>query len=240
MKKNNVITLIAIALASICQTSCIMYHPHNVDLPLLQERGDLRIEGSISASLPTLAGTSANLSVAYAVLPNVGVTAYGTLGDMQNRYGQLGAGTFWPLTPHTVLEAYVGYGGGYSYHTNTRTTGVKRVVEGPYSLMFTQLDYGWAGIADETMDVAFGIKSGLLNSHWTNNLYDTTGVAMNDPETLERPFFLLEPQVQFRVGGPHLKFSINMAYAVIFDWPTDNEFFNYERLSISAGINYRF
>jgi len=240
MKRKNIILLIVIVLAGLFPASCIMYHPHNIDLPLLQEQGDLRVEASAATSLPTLAGTSVNLSAAYALLPHVGLTAYGSLTEWNNRYGQLGVGTFWPLSTYTVLEAYVGYGGGYSHHMNKRVDRDYRVVEGPYSLMFSQVDFGWAGLADETIDVGVGIKSGLLNSHWSNTLYDSTDVATAEPEMLERPFFLLEPQAMFRVGGPHVKFSLNLAYAFIFDWPTDNDFFNYERLSISAGVNLNF
>lgn len=240
MKKRNIISFMVIALTALIPASCIMYHPHNIDLPLLQEQGDLRVEASAATTLPTLAGTSANLSAAYGLLPHVGVTAYSSLTERNNLYGQLGVGTFWPLGTYTVLEAYVGYGGGYSHHQNKRNNGMYRVVEGPYSLMFSQVDFGWAGLADETIDVGVGIKSGLLNSHWSNTLYDTTDVATAEPEMLERPFFMLEPQAMFRVGSPLVKFSLNLAYAFIFDWPSDNDFFNYERLSISAGINLNF
>ncbi len=240
MKNKSYISLIVILLAATIPTSCIMYRPHNVDIPLLQEQGDLRVDASVSTTFPTLTGTAANLSAAYAVLPNVGVTGYGTLSDWSNRYGQLAAGTFWPVSTHAVFEAYVGYGGGHSHHKNTQSNGLTRIVKGPYSLFFSQINFGWAGLGKDVFDAGIGLKSGLLNSHWSNNLFDADNVVQNDNEMLERPFFLMEPQLVLRVGSPTIKFSLNIAYSYIPDWPTYNAFFNYERISVSAGVNLKF
>ena len=33
-------------LATLLCASCVVYHPHNTDIPLLREQGDLHVDGS--------------------------------------------------------------------------------------------------------------------------------------------------------------------------------------------------
>ena len=59
-------------------------------------------------------------------------------------------------------------------------------------------------------------------------------------ENLLGSHYLIEPQLMLRIGGQKVKFSINVSYAYLTDWPTDNNFFNYERFSASLGLHFRF
>ena len=44
----------------------------------------------------------------------------------------------------------------------------------------------------------------------------------------------------FRFGWPNFKFSFNFAFAALGGWPTDDNYFNYDRFSAGFGIHYKF
>ncbi len=217
-------------------TSCVMYHPHNVDIPLLEKKGDLRIDGSVNMTFPLLDGTGANATVSWAPLNMLGVQAAGSLSDPHNYQVQAAIGTYhgWGLS---VLECYIGAGTGHSYYEFSNKN---RHVGGQYNLMFSQINFGWNHLADDAIDFGFGIKAGLLTPDWTKESFNESTQTWTTDFNHTDPHFLIEPQLMFRAGGEHLKFSINVAYSALSDWPTDDDNLNYTRLSISLGLNYKF
>lgn len=236
MKRNVFFLLVIISLGLLCNTSCVMYHPHNVDIPLLEQKGDLHIDGSVNMTFPLLDGTGANATVSWAPLNMLGVMASGSISDPQNYHVQAAAGTFYGWGK-SVLECYFGAGTGHSYYMFSNKN--KRV-GGQYNLFFSQIDFGWNHLADDVIDVGVGFKAGLLNPNWIKETFDANTELWSTEQTHTDAHFLIEPQLVFRAGGEHLKFSINLAYSFIDGWPTENDNFNYVRFSAGIGIHYKF
>lgn len=221
-------------------SSCVVYSPHNADIPLLYERGQLQIDGSASMSVPLFAVPALNASVAYSPLNHVAVQGAASLSALNSIYAQGAVGTYFPFG-NMVLECYAGYGYG---HTNIdsipsieNSPGYR--IDGNYNLYYGQLNLGWAQLLDGYLDLGFGVKGGLLAPNWTR--YKLSTDAPNEvKETHTNNHMLIEPQFVLRVGAQHLKFTFNLSYAYLSDWPTQNLYQNYDRFSIALGIHYKF
>ncbi|MBR5028986.1 MAG: hypothetical protein IKX51_07180, partial [Bacteroidales bacterium] len=61
--KKRIKLLVSIALVSSLATSCIMYQPQAVDIPLINHQNDLRIDGSV------------NVGYLFGLFPTVNVTS---------------------------------------------------------------------------------------------------------------------------------------------------------------------
>lgn len=226
-----------ILIATLTLASCVVYHPHNTDIPLLREQGDLHLDGSISASLFDV--PAINTTVAYAPLNRVGAQASVSFSGINSYYLQAAAGTYFPFGL-SVLECYVGYGYGTAkqdtvsnlVHQTYRT-------DGYYNIVFGQVNFGWAGLDDDCIDLGIGLKCGLMTPS-----FDKILVAEDGTETLDThhdtPSVLLEPQLMFRFGWPQFKFCFNLAFAAFSDWPTEDNYFNYDRFSLGFGVHYKF
>ena len=73
MKQQLLISMCAMAILALSTTSCVVYHPHNVDIPLLHEKGELQADASFSLSAPLLAAPALNASIAYAPMDVLGL-----------------------------------------------------------------------------------------------------------------------------------------------------------------------
>ncbi|MBP5548683.1 MAG: hypothetical protein J6X58_07335 [Bacteroidales bacterium] len=236
MKRNIFIPLTIMLFCVFGCVSCVMYHPHNVDIPLLEQKGDLRIDGSLNMTFPLLDGTGANATVSWAPLNMLGLQASGSISDPENYQVQAAVGTFkgWGKS---VLEFYVGAAKGHSYYEFSNK---QANVGGPYNMFFGQINFGWNHLANDIVDVGVGFKSGMMNPNWSKETYDESTGTWSIAATHTDPHLLIEPLLMLRMGGEHLKFCINVAYSVFADWPTDDNNFNYTRLSVGAGLNYKF
>ena len=229
------LTLLLAGLAS----SCVVYHPHNADIPLLHEKGEMQIDASASISAPLLAHPALNASFSYAPLQDVGLQASFSITELNTFYAQALAGTFHPFGK-TVLEGYLGYGYGISCNDNINTVrDIHYRVDGCYNLYFGQVNLGWVNLIEGDIDFGVGVKGGVMQSQWEKVLLQEDETEKLE-ETLDAPHLLLEPQVMFRIGGQKLKLSVNVSYAYLSDWPNENNFFNYERFSASLGLHFRF
>ena len=228
-------TLLLVGLVS----SCVVYHPHNADIPLLHEKGEMQLDASASISAPLLAHPALNASFSYAPLQALGLQASFSITEWNTYYAQALAGTFFPFGK-TVLEGYLGYGYGNSCNNNINTIrDVHYRVDGHYNLYFGQVNLGWVDLLDGEIDFGMGVKGGMMQSQWEKVLLQEDGTEKLE-ETLDTPHLLFEPQVMFRIGGQKVKLSINVSYAYLTDWPTENNFFNYDRFSASLGLHFRF
>ena len=235
MKIKYFLLLLSVSLLGL--ESCVVYRPHNVDIPLLEEPGDMHLDVSASMAAPLLTAPSLNASFAWAPLPLLGTQLYTSFSDLKNYHFQLAAGTYQSFNG-TVLECYVGYGRGNSYEASNGTNH-HYVISGFYDLVFSKINLGWNNIFDSSVDWGMGLKGGLLTPDWRK-----TEVFEDGTETLadehDSPHFLFEPQLMLRLGGDMVKVSFNVAYAILTDWPTENNFFNYDRFSGSIGIHFKF
>lgn len=224
-------------LLALLAQSCVMYHPVNTDIPLLEGQGDLHIDGSVSMTFPLMAHASGNATVSYAPLPLLGTQVSGNFTEPDNYFFKGALGLYTPFK-HSVLEAW--FGAGHGYAASGSYVGLDnqhRAVGGPYDLFFTQVDYGWNRIGGGTVDLAIGVRCGVLKPNYVAREYDEE----NNPriiDSFDSEVFTLEPLAMIRFGGERLKININIASAIIADWPTENNRFNYERFSIGLGINY--
>ncbi|MBP5516719.1 MAG: hypothetical protein J6X86_07210 [Bacteroidales bacterium] len=240
MKRNRLISLIIIVLLSMVPVSCVMYHPHNVDIPLLEEKGDLHIDASANMTFPLLDGTGLNGTVSWAPFNMVGLQAAGSISDNKNYQVQAAAGTFHPFGK-SVLECYLGAAAGHSnYDNKSNNNTVSHRVGGPYNILFGQINFGWNHLADDLIDVGVGFKAGILNPDWKRETLNNTTNEWDLDLTHTDPHFLVEPLLMFRIGGEHLKFNINIAYSWLNGWPTENNYINYTRLSVALGMHYKF
>lgn len=220
-------------------SSCVVYHPHNADIPLLHEKGEMQLDASASLSAPLLAHPALNASFSYAPLSALGMQASVSVTNVNTFYAQAMVGTFHPFD-RMVLEGYLGYGYGMSCNDNINTVrDVHYRVDGQYSLYFGQVDIGWVNLVEGDLDIGMGVKGGLMKSQWEKVLLPEDGNESIE-ENLLGSHYLIEPQLMLRIGGQKVKFSINVSYAYLTDWPTDNNFFNYERFSASLGLHFRF
>ncbi len=237
--KRHFILLSVIALAAFCLTSCVVYHPHTTDIPLLNEKGDLSVDANVSMSAPLLVSPAINATVAYAPFNMIGMQAAASITDFKNYHTQMAVGT-WQAYGLSVLECYIGYAYGHSYNDTVRNvTHNIYYVDGNYNMVFSQINFGWRGLADNSIDVGFGFKGGLLFPKW-----DKIELLDDGTETLaerhDDAHFLIEPQLMFRFGWDKVKISLNLTYAFLTAWPTDNNYFNYERFGAGLGLHFNF
>lgn len=226
-------------LLTLAFTSCVVYHPHNTDIPLLREQGDLHVDGSFSMSAPLMAAPALNATVAYAPLNMLGVQAAASFTDIGTYHLQAAAGTYFPFGL-SVLECYIGYAHGAAKHdTVSNLLNETFRTEGSYNMVFSQINFGWSGLDEDCIDVGFGLKCGLLTPDFVKYQVANDGTESIAAQ-YDTPSFLIQPQLMFRFGWPKVKFSVNVAYAALSDWPTDDNYFNYERFSAGLGIHFTF
>ena len=158
MNKTSIIKLALPLLLTSLFGSCVIYHPHNVDIPLLREKGEVDVDANLSLSAPLLGAPAFNGTVSFAPLNNVGVQAAVCLSNTNSFYVQGAAGGFLPMGDNAVLEGYAGYGFGTSVHkTEVSEDNSYRKVEGNYNLVFGQVNTGWVNLLGGIFDIGFGL-----------------------------------------------------------------------------------
>lgn len=239
MNKTRIIHLALPLLLTLSFSSCVIYHPHNIDIPLLHEKGELAVDASVSLSAPLLGAPALNGTLSYAPLNHMGVQVAGSFSDINSFYAQAAAGGFIPMG-NAVLEGYVGYGYGTSVHnTPQKMDDTHYRVDGHYGLLFGQLNLGWVNLANGIFDIGFGLKGGILSPDFDKKRVLEDG----ETEFMESYIghnYLLQPQIMVRTGWKQIKFSFNMGYAYLTDWPEENNYFNYEHISIGLGVHFDF
>lgn len=237
--KKSIISLVITLLTATVFTSCVVYHPHNAELPLLHKQGQMQAEGSVSMSAPLLVSPALNASFAYSPLNKLGMQAAVSVTDFKNLYAQGAAGAYFPFGL-AVLECYLGYGYGTSFFDHRSETQTnKYYIDGHYNLVYSQINFGWAELAEGDFDIGIGLKGGIMSPHWDKVAVDEEGLRSIE-DSHSDTHLLLEPQLMLRFGWKKFKFSINASYAFIDGWPVDNNYFNYERFSVGLGVHFNF
>jgi len=182
--------LITLTLA--LQIGCIAYYPQMVDIPLIEEEDDLRID--IGISLMGGHGT-----VSYGLTDKIAVQAYGNI-NMLVRFDIQGAiGTYkWFEEHSTGMELYCGYGYGNSLF------GMDEAAFGNYHLAFTQFNIGKVEVGALGVDFGLGLKGGYLFGNFVDRA-DLTTIHKNDG-------FIFEPTIFFRILGNDVKYCIKANY----------------------------
>ena len=134
--------VIVALIVSVLMTSCIAYRPQVAEMPLIHEKGELQMNGSVGLSAPfgdAYVGTTAS----YGATNWLAVQGHVNWNGYKGAYGQAAVGAF-KAWNHAVLEGYIGYGCGGNQWENENNG---RQFNAFYHLPYAQIEFGWAGIA---------------------------------------------------------------------------------------------
>ena len=240
MKKTSIIRVALPLLLTTMFGSCVIYHPHNVDIPLLHEKGEMEVDATFSMTAPLMGAPALNGTFSYAPFNHVGVQVAANLSNTNAYHLQGAAGSFLPMGSNAVLEGYVGYGYGSSVHnTDINSDKTFHRVNGHYNLYFGQVNVGWVNLLGGVFDFGFGFKGGMLYPNFEKNLVQADGTKKFE-ESFNNSHVLLQPQFVARIGWQSVKISFNMGYAYRTDWPDSFNYFNYEKISVGLGVHFDF
>ena len=230
--KRRIILLSLVAVLSTFATSCIMYQPQAVDIPLINHQNDLRIDGSVNVGYLLGLFPTVNVTSSYG-FNNWGAAQLHANWDLSRGYYlQAGVGGYVPIDKF-VIEGYLGYGYGYKYYRNSDTVAEPKEFVGNDQLPYAQLNCGWVDLAKGHIDLGGGIKSGCfipdITDRWTNK---------NETKYITKASPLIEPQLFIRFGGEHLKCVIRVSMAIFPD--DEGTEVLYAPFGASVGLNYRF
>ena len=249
--------ILIILISGLLFNGCAIYYPQTTDIPLINEKNELRIDGGISlipvpmtnrSLLPGINGT-----VSYGLTDKIAVQVSGTLLPTAAYYnptsqslinGAVGLYKHNPTTNWTK-ELYVGIGNGYStiysyddYHSGS--------LIGNYQLYFVQGNIGRRSFKLKFFEFAFGLKLGLINSHvFVHDVYGI-GPIHNDLGAF------IEPAISVKLGGKRLMLNIKPTYCYVrkiiktdfhFEGPyqySDDYKYSHLPFGIGLSLNYRF
>jgi hypothetical protein len=208
-------------------TSCRVYYPQISDIPLINERKDLRLDAGISI-VP-----SAHATISYGLTDKIAVQAFGSTGLDGRYYFQGAAGLFKPNRNQKVMEFYCGFGYGYGITDEPSLIGE---LYGDYQLYFIQSNYGKIDskfLFFSNMDFGFGLKTGYLHSNLTHYNY-------HNFTTYRDHSLLIEPNVFFRLGYGKLKLNLKLGGCWINKFTNNDKSLPYNSIINSVlSLNYR-
>lgn len=226
------INLIAISfLLPLLMTSCVVYHPQAVDVPLISKKGDLRVDAGVSI-IP-----SAHATVSYGVTDKIAIQGFGSVGSPVEYYLQGAGGRYWNLGNEKVIELYGGIGHGYG---DAYDSGSGGNLLGDYQLYFTQFNFGKIASETSNVELGIGLKAGYLYSSLTDKNYYGMPSEHYIPINYTDESLLLEPVGVLRAGGDHLRFSLKLGSTWIYKFTNKDRRLPYKHFNMGLGINYRF
>ncbi|MBN2772951.1 MAG: hypothetical protein JXR31_01790 [Prolixibacteraceae bacterium] len=147
--KSDVKTFVKFYLLTIIFHGCVIYQPHSADIPLINEKNELKIDAGVTW-IP-----SATATVSYGVSNKTAAQVYGMVGADKRRFIQGAVGRYKNLPNQKVMEWYLGYGLGHEsayYDPNPRH------LYSNYQLYFTQFNLGKINAKFAHSDFGFSIK----------------------------------------------------------------------------------
>ena len=219
------------AVLSLTVTSCTVYHPQAVDIPLINHAGDTRVDAAMSVSMWVIPdAVNFNATVSHGFNDWFTGQAHVNYGG-DNYYAQVAPGYYLPLGGKSVFEVYAGYGFGGVDRTNERDSkdyedGSSRKssdFSGRYHLPFVQANIGWHDLLKSHFDIGFGLKTGAFLPDYEYHAYDENGdEILSRRETYNTTNLLIEPQLMLRIGGEKVRFSLKLGVALMSDWMNDD------------------
>src|SRR5688572_5874763 len=136
-----------IVLMSFSLLGCGIYSPTVVDIPLLEKKGDLRIDGGISLN-PSIVGT-----ISYGLTNAVSLQSAGKYTP-DGYHAQFATGYFKKLEKNIVLEIYggVAFGKGEDYKDQNPGT-----LYDTYTIYFTQFNVGKNNTDSDNLEYGLGL-----------------------------------------------------------------------------------
>ncbi|MBP5677558.1 MAG: hypothetical protein J6W88_03570 [Bacteroidales bacterium] len=231
-----------IVLVLLLATSCSIYHPQAVDMPLINHQGDLRVDASASTSLFIFLPDAININAtaSYGINDWLSGQVHANYGG-DNWYMQAAPGGYLSLGGKAVAEAYLGIGYGGSNHDDHIKDSVSSYYsyKGQYLLPFAQVNIGWRNLGP--FDIVFGLKSGLFAPDFKYYHYDDNSTG--EPDKYIRystPNFLLEPQLQFGIGADKFKVTFRLGYTFMNDLNASSTNLYHDLFTLSAGFTLSF
>lgn len=240
---------------------CAVYYPQTTDIPLIKEKNELKVDGGISlyytngetSLLPAINGTAS-----YGLTDKIAVQISGNMMSGHAYYsnrlqylitGAIGLYKYNPTNDWT-RELYVGLGNGYStdydydsYHSGT--------LLGDYQIYYIQGNIGRKSVKNKHFEYAFGLKLGLINTHFfVEDVYTFT--SQRSGQKYNELGAFIEPVISIKLGGERLKFNIKPSFCYMrtiiktndhymsqFNTYKDYEY-PYSPYAIGFSLNYRF
>jgi hypothetical protein len=224
------ILLLVIILATILFSGCI-YYPQLTDIPLIEEKSDLRIDAGVTM-LPSI-----NTTISYGLTDKIAIQGYGRVSSDEGYMFQAAVGRYHNFRNNTVLEIYGGAGIGHGDAFKSATGGH---LHGNYQLYFGQINYGRIATETSNFEIGCGLKSGYMHSRLLDENYYSPYYTQALPRRYSDDMIFTEPQVFLRLGGKHLRFSLKAGALLMYKFTNTAHNFPYTKFNVGIGVNYRF
>ena len=213
-------------------TSCA-YYPRLTGVPLIEEKGDTRIEGGISFMPPNI-----QASVSHGVSECIAIQAAGTVND-EDRYGHVAIGYFKKIQDRNVMELYGGFGFGH-FEAYQSTTGGR--MYGNNQTYFMQFNFGNVERKSRNKEYGVGLKLGYQHYKMTDRHY-FGDIEYNPNEPL--PVYninglFVEPIFFTRFGGEKLKFQAMLGGCLWLQLSHKDKEMPWWPLNFGFGVSYSF
>jgi len=216
---------------SLIMTSCVVYYPQTVDIPLISEKKDLRVDAGISV-IPSIHST-----VSYGLTDKIAIQGFGSISSDDVYYFQAATGLYNNRENSRVLELYGGFGYGNGRAEKSGDWGTLR---GDYQIYFGQFNYGKIASEHSNFEIGFGVKTGYLHSNLTDKNYYNWISESGPYKTYNDNSLLIEPAAIMRVGGEKLRFSAKLGGTMIYKFTNTDKHLPYMFINLGLGVNYRF
>ena len=214
--KNMIVALLALF------TGCATYYPQVVDVPLIKEKGDLRVNYGASWS-PSLHGT-----VSYGATEILAVQTYGSY-DLIGRFHLQGAlGLFKKFENNAVIELYGGYGYG---NRITQYDDKIHLTNREYHFPFVQFNIGKSDHVSVNVEYGLGLKAGYLNTYLLSSYDFSPSYRYSD--------WVIEPCVFFRFGKK-VKMNVMFKYSFPMTNVISREYYAFNNINVGLGVNLSF
>jgi hypothetical protein len=223
--KNFLIGLLILIMTS----SCCVYHPQTIDIPLIKQKHDIRLDAGVSI-IP-----SANATISYGLTNKIAIQGFGTIGSDDRWYFQIAPGIYKTYKKQTVGEFYAGFGSG---HGNAYRDANPGNMYGNYQIYFVQYNFGKYQSKFLNMDYGFGLKTGYFHSNLTDQNYYRFYSENGPYASYNDNSILVEPLVFARFGGEKLKFNIKMGICKVFKITNTDKYIPTNVFNIGLGFNY--
>uniref|UniRef100_UPI00321775A3 hypothetical protein n=1 Tax=uncultured Draconibacterium sp. TaxID=1573823 RepID=UPI00321775A3 len=206
--------------------------PQTTDIPLIREKGDLRIDAGVSL-IPT-----ANATVSYGLSEKIAVQAYGSYGADHPYFIQGAVGLFKNKGNNIVTEWYTGVGTGNAEVTDSSDPGK---LKGNYQLYFTQFNIGKLNSNFLRADYGLGLKAAYARSKFTDkdyfDIYSYKSTDFLYPIQNDNGF-VLQPTVFGRFGKGRLKFNVKAGGLLYYQFTNRENKLPVGYFNLGLGLNY--
>ena len=230
------IRILICVLSFLLVPGCVIYNTQIVDIPLINEKNDLRIDAGICL-LP-----SAQATISYGLTDKIAIQTSGSIGLENRYYFQIAPGFYKKFRDRNVLELYAGFGHGYGNTWVNRLSNYPlryiRRLYGDYQLYFTQLNFGRIAVSPGQMDYGIAIKAGYFHSSLTDhNYYEYTSENGPFPRNIQNSI-LIEPVWFFRSGKEKVKFIYKFGLTWLIKLSNSDNVIPYAKMNMGIGINF--